>query len=176
MQMINPNNDNYPQQFASITAFIVEFIKPISAPNFIWKAGPEKWSIAEILEHLNISDKSGYIAMLKPMETPTADRIEAMEKRFSGMVNNDNLSFAAPPAAEPKGKFLMVEQGLAEFLKTRTKITDFIAQNNLSLLAGGFEHPRLGYLTRQQWLRFLIWHSEHHFKQIKNTLIAQNQQ
>jgi DinB superfamily len=41
------------------------------------KPKPEKWSIAEIVEHLNISDKGAYLALLKQGEIPTDEEKEA---------------------------------------------------------------------------------------------------
>lgn len=147
-----------------------EFLDTLSTLDesvFLLKPGEGKWNISEIVEHVNISDKSSYLAMLKTSGEPTREESEVSEKNVAAMLDTENMNFIAPEAAHPKGQFKTPKEAIEVFEKTRNRILDFVMSNELRWQATGFAHPRLGYLSRIQWLRFVTWHSRHHLKQIR---------
>ncbi len=151
-------------------AELIELLLTVNEDQAELKPGPEKWSILEIIEHINITDKSSYISMLRPSDPPTAEELAEKEIRFDRLANAENLSLIAPSTAEPKGKFKTLHEAIDNFKATRQKLYEFAGQNDLNSLAIGFEHPRLGFLTRSQWLRFDTWHARHHAKQVRRNL------
>src|SRR4029434_11258687 len=50
--------DEFRRQFEQISADADALVTPLADHQFIWKAGTNKWSIAECLEHLNASARS----------------------------------------------------------------------------------------------------------------------
>lgn len=151
-------------------AELIELLQTVNEDDANFKPAPEKWNILEIIEHINITDKSSYISMLRPSDPPSAEELAEKEIRFNKLANTENLSLVAPSSAEPKGKFKNLQEALDHFKATRQKLYEFASQNDLNSLAIGFEHPRLGFLTRSQWLRFDTWHARHHAKQVRRNL------
>lgn len=160
-------NEMFLVELVASNQAIAELLDGVTDEKANFKPAPDKWSILEVIEHLNITDKSSYIAMLRTAEPPTAAELEEKERKFIEM---SNMQLIAPTAATPVGKFTTQAEALKVFYGTRKRIEDFAMESDLQLLATGFEHPRLGFLTRSQWLRFLAWHARHHAKQIGRIL------
>jgi DinB superfamily len=153
----------------STTAFNDSF-KGLSNSVFTHKLSPEKWSIAEVVEHINISDKSAYIALIKSDGLPSPEHLAESARKVGIMTGRENRTYIAPEPAEPKGIFTEVEAASVAFLKTRNRILTFAQTAEMEMLATGFEHPRLGLLVRSQWIEFLTWHTLHHQQQIMRIL------
>lgn len=151
----------------STQAFAAE-LESTSEDIFILKTGIN-WSISEITEHLCISDKSAYIALIKQNTVDENELKNTFQERIVYLHANDNIKLEAPDAAKPTGKFASVQDAVQEFNKNRQRIEQFTQSTNLDEFATGFKHPRLGYLKRFEWLQFITWHSNHHLKQIQKT-------
>jgi len=156
--------------FNASTHKIIDLLNQTTNDTLVFKMDDAKWSIADIIEHINISDKSGYVAMLRTAPAPSKDILEETQERLRKLAADTNFIAIAPASAAPLGKIKSTEEALALFQPTRNRIADFVSKNELESLAIGFEHPRLGFLTRHQWLLFLAWHSNHHAKQIETIL------
>jgi hypothetical protein len=162
--------DQWIQQFEKSTEAVQKAILKAGDTLLLKKPGPDKWCIAEITEHLNISDKSAMIAMLRDGGEPTAEQTAASAEKVALMLAYNDNTWIAPEAATPKGKYNTVQEALDAFDKTRKKLLKFFQENELSHLAAGFEHPRLGMLSRFQWLQFMTWHANHHLQQMESIL------
>lgn len=164
------NRNELSEAFESCTDDLISIIQACSPDLFIKKPGTDKWSIAEIAEHLNITDKSAYLAMLKKEGNTPEIRIEDTEQKMKEMLTAENVKFIAPEAAHPKGIFTDPRHSSVVLGKTRGKIIEYALHADMDIPATGFSHPRLGYLSTGQWMRFLKWHTRHHMQQIWHIL------
>lgn len=158
------------ETFKSLNITLCELVTSIDAVICFTKPSPEKWSIAEIVEHLNISDKGAYLAMLKPGPIPTEAEFNESKLRIASMLGGAAGAWIAPEAAQPTGKYTNTAALLQDFMKVRNRLERQFETGDPAQLALGLEHPKLGFLTQQQWLEFLIWHTEHHLQQIRGIL------
>lgn len=158
------------ETFKSLNITLCELVNSIDAVICFTKPSLEKWSIAEIVEHLNISDKGAYLAMLKPGPIPTEAEFKESKLRIASMLGGAAGAWIAPEAAQPTGKYTNKAALLQDFMKVRNRLERQIETGNPAQLALGLEHPKLGFLTQQQWLEFLIWHTEHHLQQIRGIM------
>jgi DinB superfamily len=152
------------------TKALKRVLQGMESPIFTQKPEADAWSVAEVVEHLNISDKSAYLAMVRTTGLPEDEHLETSNRKVNLMINRENRKYVAPVTVEPKGIFKDSETGMAVFMKTRDRIAEFAQREDMELLATGLEHPRLGLLTRKQWLEFLTWHANHHRAQIEGIL------
>lgn len=119
----------------------------------------------DVTEHLWMVDRTGLLAMMKGPIDAGRDPLERI-LYLQQMMDAPGARFEAPEGAAPKGKFHSQEEAVAAFLKQRAKIREFALGNDLTMLASAFPHPRLGFLTRAEWIAFMAWHSGHHGKQV----------
>lgn len=123
------------------------------------------WSAAEVAEHLSISDKSAYIAMIKNPQPADRDPLEKYAL-FEERRKAHGAKYEAPDAARPTGKFNSKTEAIEAWHATRLRIMDLIKTEDLTMTGGGFEHPKLGWMTRLEWLVFMTWHGDHHRNQL----------
>ena len=50
-----PEVDNYRQQFERLAAEADALVAPLSEDQFIWRPAPGSWSVAECIDHLNVT-------------------------------------------------------------------------------------------------------------------------
>lgn len=63
--------DDFRKQFEQISADADALVTPLSEEQFVWKPGPNRWSIAECLEHMNATAR----AYLPAIDEGIADAI-----------------------------------------------------------------------------------------------------
>lgn len=166
MLNLTANFDLITDTFIENTAKICGIFYEIDDEAFFKKQGPESWCVAEITEHLLISDRTGLFAIVRktlPTERNPLEITGLLEERSK----TKSLKIEAPEAALPKGIFQSREQAIAAWKDNRDKVLKKVNPDNIFLLAAGFEHPKLGMLTVAEWMLFMCWHSEHHLSQIE---------
>ena len=166
MLNLTANFELITDTFIKNTAKICGIFYEIDDKTFFKKPGPESWCIAEIAEHLMISDRTGLFAIVRktlPAERNPLEIIGLLEERS----NKKDLKIEAPEAALPKGIFKSREDGIASWKRNRENVLKKVSPENMFLIAAGFEHPKLGMMTVAEWMLFMCWHSEHHLPQIE---------
>ncbi|MBL7813151.1 MAG: DinB family protein [Bacteroidetes bacterium] len=164
------SSEHLRKEFQEITESVKHTIMSFGEDRFLWKPGPDKWCAAEVVEHLWISDRSGYFAMVKKVEPSERDPFQKIAELQARMEQPD-LKLQAPEGAQPKGAFATIPQAVETWYGLRLKISDLALTEDLTLMALGFEHPRLGLMTRAEWLKFLSWHAGHHHRQLQRLLL-----
>lgn len=119
----------------------------------------------DVTEHLWMVDRMALLSMMKGPIHAGREPLERMHLLERTMLHPE-ARFSAPESAAPGGRFKSRGQALDAFMKQREKIRDFAGGNDLTMLASALPHPRLGFLTRAEWISFLAWHSAHHGKQV----------
>lgn len=133
------------------------------------RPSPERWSVAEVIEHLAIIEAAtvGFLTPLvagapilpddaQPVATPIPrERLRDRTTRIT-----------APEIVQPKGT-LSFDEALAALEQSRTSLLMLLeAAEGRDLTAVGRPHPRLGPLDGYQWLAIVGAHEERHALQI----------
>jgi hypothetical protein len=143
-----------------------------ASPEVLTQAPAEKWSCAQILEHLLLTYKGTNRGLAKCMEggAPLAtgatlrDRIANLMVLKLGYLPNGRKS---PERAMPRGMPLEeVRQAFSTELEQMGSALDdceerFGAQTKI------LDHPFIGPLTAEEWRRFHWVHGHHHARQIR---------
>jgi hypothetical protein len=138
------------------------------------RPAPDRWSVAEVLEHLAIVERRLSLALAR--EIVTARRaglgVETETSSVMGMLDIDQLldrtrKLASSEASVPKGT-QTAEASLAALTEFRAELkktlqnADGLALGQLSL-----PHPRFGQLNGYQWALFAGAHEGRHADQIR---------
>jgi uncharacterized damage-inducible protein DinB len=147
---------------------VVASVKGLSDAQFNFKSAPERWSVAETLEHIataedfifqNIADK------IMQAPAPAAGRDNDKIEAFILAASVDRSRKAEAPAPlVPKARWTPAE-ALDHFLKSRATSMKFL-ETTPGLRAHAVDSPFGQVLDAYQWLLFMAAHSERHTKQI----------
>ena len=166
MQNIERNFEQIQAAFKSNTQTIENVLNALDESTFFKKPLNGGWCIAEIVEHLLISDRTGLFAIVRrnlPTDRNPLEITELLNERRK----QAEQKFEAPEPAIPKGIFKTRDEAIHAWKNNRLTVLDRVNSENVWMLAAGFEHPKLGMLTVAEWVLFMCWHSEHHLTQIR---------
>lgn len=154
--------------FEKTTAAFAASLKSLSAEQWNYKAGPDRWSIAECAEHIAESETfiRGFIEKAvfagNTKATPEAKKDEAILK----FIVNREQKFQAPEPLKPTRKFKTPAEALAAFNESRAKNIALIqSHDDLRDVAG--MHPAFKEVDGYGWFLFLSGHTARHTLQIE---------
>jgi uncharacterized damage-inducible protein DinB len=157
---------------------LIQTVSDLSNEQAASRRAPDAWSIAEIAEHLSITEKRMLGLFNKLLEKAESE----------GLVNENNgiiappislteqaeqaktQKFTAPEHLIPNQaatisaslESLKASRASVHQLRTRIESADVSKMR--------FPHPAFGPLNLYQWLAFIGLHEAHHLRQIKETL------
>jgi uncharacterized damage-inducible protein DinB len=148
---------------------IVADTKGLTDAQWKWKPAPDRWSVAETLEHIALAEDLFFQMITeKVMKGPAgaADReIAKTDAGILAMVPDRSHKAQAPPELVPTGKWTPAET-LDHFLKSRAKMIEYLKTTpdlREHVMASEMGKP----LDAYQWILFNAAHSDRHDKQIK---------
>lgn len=154
------------------TELLMETVAEVPESKFNIKPKEGGWSVADVVEHLYRSE-FGIPKLLQGETQKDIDRapdafVEPMRKRFLQSDQKMKASDVILPTEGEKSK----KELISKFQQNRMKIIELIGKLDTDELCLSFKHPLFGYLTRQEWARFNIIHTQRHLAQIQR-IIAQ---
>ncbi|MGA2858521.1 MAG: DinB family protein [Candidatus Sulfotelmatobacter sp.] len=167
-QVLTPADREKADQYLQQTRDgVVAAVKGLSEAQMKFKPAPDRWSVAEVLEHITlVEDGLFQMTAEKVMKSPAgaADRDTAKaDAMVLAMVPDRSHKAQAPPQFVPTGRWTPAET-LDHFQKSRARTIAFL-DSTPDLRAHVSESP-LGPLDGYEWMLFMAAHSERHTKQI----------
>ncbi len=148
----------------------VKQITGISDAQLNFRPAPDKWSVAEVAEHIIVSEGTilGLIQgqILKSPEN-VSDVFRAKDTGVILAITNRSQKFTAPEMLKPAGRFKNREDLLSSFERARNQTIEFVKSNKINMRGHFFENPLMGMIDGYQWLLFLNGHTERHLSQLK---------
>lgn len=145
-----------------------------------YKPTPDRWSIAENVEHIVLVERGIFRTVQKAMDLPAdgARRstikvsdvyvIKAVRSRGRGVAT------VAPAPFVPTGRFGDLAGALTAFEQQRADVVAYVQTAPDDLRLHYFEHFVLGTLDAYQALLLLASHGERHRKQIEEVKSSEN--
>jgi hypothetical protein len=155
-------------QLERTRAGVVEATKGLSEAQWKFKPGPDRWSVAEVLEHIALSEdmllgNTSKQVMAAPAGAPDRD-YKAGDKMVLTVIPDRSRRAQAPDALVPTGRW-SPQEALDHFLKNRARTVEFL-KSTPDLREHVVDSPIGQPLDAYQWLLFNSAHSERHTKQI----------
>ncbi len=148
---------------------VVAATKGLSEAQLKFKAGPDRWSIAEVLEHIALAEDFIFGNVTNNiMKAPAgpADRDTAkIDAMILAALPDRTQKRQAPGPLVPTGRWTAGES-LDHFLKSRAKTIEFLQSTPDLRAHASAENPFQQPLDGYDWLLFIAGHSERHTKQI----------
>jgi hypothetical protein len=155
-------------QLERTRAGVVEATKGLSEAQWKFKPGPDRWSVAEVLEHIALSEdmlfeNTSKQVMTAPAGAPDRDH-KAGDSFVLKVIPDRSQKAQAPDPLVPTGRW-SPQEALDHFLKSRARTVGFL-KSTPDLREHVVDSPIGQPLDAYQWLLFTSAHSERHTKQI----------
>ena len=140
-----------------------------------FKPAPDRWSVAEIIEHLAIVEDLviGRISqLLESSTTVQPQKVEDSDTVLIAKVRDRSRKFQAPDPIQPAGAPL--SDSLERLAANRAKLVDLLNSAPSDFRQRSMPHPVLGPLDAHQWLIAVAGHCGRHTQQIFETIAAAN--
>jgi uncharacterized damage-inducible protein DinB len=149
----------------------LQSISGLSEKQWRFKPAPDRWSVAEVAEHITVAE-SGILGLVQKqvMTAPATPekRAEVAGKDESILKNVPDRSHKAqaPEFLKPTNRWANREDLTKAFEEARKTTIDYVKTSNDDLRDHFFAHPVFGTLDAYQWILLISAHSERHTKQI----------
>ena len=153
-------------------ARLVGAVEELTDEQLAFRPSPEKWTVAELVEHLSITERR-----LARMLGMLVGQLEAEAAREDGspfapvtvaeyVERASKEKYTAPEEIRPKGAPL--PDSLARLRDSRAAIQDLRPRvERVDGTRAHFPHPAWGPLDLYQWLAFVGLHEQRHLSQIE---------
>lgn len=147
-------------------------VKGLSEEQWKFKPAPDKWSVAEVSEHIALSEdflaKMITEKIMKSPEAPAEKRaaVKGKEEQIMKMIPDRSQKAQAPEQLKPQNAFASRDALLKAFTDKRDANIKYIKETKDPLHAHIAPSP-IGEFDAYQWMIFLAAHSKRHTAQIE---------
>ena len=156
---------------ATHDAFL-QSIAGLSEKQWKFKPAPDRWSVAEVAEHIAVSESTifGLVQGKFMQGPPTPEKraeVKVTDEVILARVPDRSHKAQAPEFLKPTGRFADRAAVTKAFEDARAKTMDYVRTTNDDLRDHFGPHPVFGPLDCYQWILLISAHSERHTKQIE---------
>ncbi len=142
----------------------------LSPTQLQYKPAPDRWSVAECLEHIVVVEDVILANIQKSLQQPPDSTKPVMgDDGVTGTVVDRSFRVQGPDRLMPSGRWGHY-QLLSEFEAARKRTSDFAASTAAPLRQHGYAHPRFGHFDCYQWVLTIAAHGERHRLQAEEVI------
>ena len=148
---------------------ILETTKGLSEAQWNFKPGPDRWSVAQVMEHIAASEDTlfGLVTekiMKAPPRAEAAD-VKAIDDMVLARITDRSRKAQAPQELVPTNRYGSPDAATKHFIESRARTAEFL-QKTPDLRAHAVDSQLGTKLDAYEWILFIAAHSERHTKQI----------
>jgi uncharacterized damage-inducible protein DinB len=159
------------QQFQTTHDNFLKSIAGLSPKQWTFKPAPERWSVAEVAEHITVSESTIFGLVQKTMQSPATpekrELVKGKDQLILQRMPDRSHKAQAPEMLRPTGRWATEADLTKAFEDSRKANMDYIRTTNDDLRDHFFDHPVFGPLDGYQWLLLISAHSARHTEQIE---------
>jgi hypothetical protein len=167
-EVTQAEKDRAQQYLESTKKNVQEAVKGLSTAQWNFKQAPERWSVAQVVEHLAAAeDMLRGMTVDQVMKAPAApDRdVKMIDEMVLKAVPDRSHKADAPEPLKPVNRFGSPEEALKHFVESRGQTEDFL-KKTADLRSHAIDSPMGQKLDGYEWVLLIAAHSERHTKQI----------
>jgi hypothetical protein len=147
-------------------------IAGLSEKQWRFKPAPDRWSVAEVSEHIAVAESTIFgLVETKFMTSPAAPEkraeVAGKDQLVLTKVPDRSHKAQAPEFLKPTNRWASEAELIKAFEASRQATIDYIRTTNDDLRDHFGTHPALGTLDCYQWILLISAHSERHTEQIE---------
>ncbi len=160
------------KQFETSRDNFLKSISGLSQKQWTFKPGPDRWSVAEVAEHITVSESAIFSLVQKQVMTSPAapekrDQVKGKDEMILQRVPDRSHKAQAPEFLRPTGRWATEAELAKTFEDSRGATMEYVRTTNDDLRDHFFDHPVFGTLDGYQWLLLISAHSARHTAQIE---------
>jgi len=167
-EVTQAEKDRALQYLESTKKNVVEATKGLSEAQWNFKPAPDRWSVAQVMEHIAAAeDFLRDVTKDKVMTSPAGESgrdVKKTDEAVLAMVPDRTHKAQAPEPLVPSNRFGSPDGSLKHFAESRSATEDFL-KSTAGLRDHVMDSP-LGKLDGYEFVLFIAAHSERHTKQI----------
>ena len=162
--------DRALQYLESTKKGVLDATKGLSDTQWNFKPAPDRWSVAEVMEHLAAAeDMLRGLLQEQVMKTPAVpvrdgDETKKADDGVLAMVPDRSHKVQAPEPLKPTNRFGFPAAAQKHFVESRATTEDYL-KSTAGLRAHQADSP-LGKLDGYEWVLLIAAHSDRHTKQM----------
>lgn len=145
-------------------------VKNLSEEQMKFKPGPDRWSIAECVEHIIIVENALNTTLQEKLMGPEDEDVEIQtsmeDDEMLNMINDRSSKIKTSSNFEPTGSFSSADEAIEAFEDQREEIVDALKDSDADLRNYLFEMP-FGKMDGYQLVLFMAGHTARHTQQIE---------
>lgn len=151
--------------------FLAE-IKGLSEAQWKFKSAPDRWSVAEVAEHIAVSEETlmGMVTeriMKSPAAPEKKEAAKGKDELLRKQVTDRSTKVQAPEMLKPASRWATEPDLAKAFNASRDKTINYVQTSQEDLRSHFGPHPILKDLDAYQWIILITAHSARHTDQIK---------
>jgi DinB family protein len=150
-------------------------IDGLSDAQWTFKAGPDRWSIAEVAEHIAVSETTILLLVTdRVMKSPRvpADPARATDAKVIEVITDRSVKAQAPEMLKPTNRWNSRTALIKDFEAARKQTIDYVRTTQDDLRGHAAPHPAMQMIDAYQWVLLLAAHSARHTAQIDEVKTA----
>ncbi len=159
------------QQFQTTRDNFLKSIAGLSAKQWAFKPAPDRWSVAEVAEHITVAESTIFGLEQKILQSPATpekrDQAKGKDQIIVTKLLDRSHKATAPEFLRPTNRWATEADLTKAFEQARKSNMDYIRTTNDDLRDHFFDHPVFGTLDAYQWMLFISAHSARHTEQIE---------
>lgn len=147
----------------------LDSVAGLSEAQLNFKPAPEKWSIAEVAEHIALSEQFIFQAAEGALKSPAREKMAdpgKIDEKILAAVPNRSIKATAPEPLRPRNQFKTTAEAVASFTSARDQHIKYLSETQDALREHFFKNPVLGDIDAFQWILFVSAHTDRHVAQI----------
>jgi DinB family protein len=163
--------DHALQYLESTKKGVLEATKGLSDAQWNFKTAPDRWSVAEVMEHLAAAeDMLRGMTQEQVMKTPAIPardpaELKKIDDSVIAMVPDRSHKVDAPEPLRPTNRFGSPADAQKHFLESRATTEEYL-KTTPDLRAHAVDSPMGMKLDGYEWVLLIAGHSERHTKQM----------
>ncbi len=156
---------------------ITQLAETLTPQQWSFKPAEDRWSIAEVAEHILISEQTLKQIINGPlMSSPRAEGSagEDRSEMIMTFMRDRSQKFQAPDQARPTGRWPTQKEFLAAWKAERSETIEWVKTTDADLHGHEYNNPAFGPADGQEWLAFMVGHAERHVLQIDEVMADPN--
>ncbi len=152
--------------FDYTTSALLQLISSVSAKKLNTVPFAGSWTAAQVGEHLLKSYAIVDVlnGPVKKTERQPGEKIESIREVFLDFT----IKMTAPEFIIPTGNLIDKELLLFNLQSRLAQIKEVVQTKDLSEICTSWSLPKLGELTRLEWVHFILYHTQRHNHQLQN--------